>query len=210
MLEPLLEHFSNLSSGNFCHELNAWKETVEVGLQRAELISIKTEECVDANDENEGDSILDPADAMETAGLMDALESADRECFTDQSSDDDEVPPTQQAEMHQELPLQGGTPDASTESATQAKLRKTKGGEDEIREAPLTAEAVTASCITLKSDAWPKPMLIRQPRFMCSCKKSLSRLIESSQPVNTRTSYCQRFRVFIAISSSTSKDNMLP
>ncbi|KAF1772510.1 hypothetical protein GQ600_13895 [Phytophthora cactorum] len=53
--------------------------------------------------------------------------------LTDQSSDDDEVPPTQQAEMHQELPLQGGTPDASTESATQAKLRKTKGGEDEIR-----------------------------------------------------------------------------
>ncbi|KAF1776418.1 hypothetical protein GQ600_14848 [Phytophthora cactorum] len=71
---------------------------------------------------------------METAELMDALESADRGSLTDQSSDDDEVPPTQQAEVHQELPLQGGTSDASTESATQAKLRKTKGGEDEIRE----------------------------------------------------------------------------
>ncbi|KAE8995029.1 hypothetical protein PR003_g20457 [Phytophthora rubi] len=28
MLEPLLQHLSNLSSAEFYHELNAWKETV--------------------------------------------------------------------------------------------------------------------------------------------------------------------------------------
>ncbi|RAW37568.1 hypothetical protein PC110_g6165 [Phytophthora cactorum] len=168
MLEPLLEHFSNLSSGDFYRELYAWKETVEVGLQRAESISIQTEECVDADGEYEGDSILDPAYAMETAKLMDALESADRGCLTDQSSDDDEVPPTQQAEVHQELPLQGGTLDASTESATQAKLRKTKREEDEIREAPLTASAVTAVAPVRQVDmiSVPKPKSRGRSRVM--------------------------------------------
>ncbi|KAF1789247.1 Ulp1 protease family, C-terminal catalytic domain [Phytophthora cactorum] len=105
MLEPLLEHLSNLSSADFHQELSAWKDTVEVGLRREKT------NLVNADDESEDDildadtdSTLDPADAMDTTNLMDVLETASPECSSDSSSGDDEVPATQIREMKQEHP----------------------------------------------------------------------------------------------------------
>ncbi|KAG2806670.1 hypothetical protein PC111_g17265 [Phytophthora cactorum] len=99
MLEPLLDHLFELPSTEFYQELKAWKETVEVRLRQKQFDSGGSD-----NDDNEVEhdvleadmiSDLDPADAMDTAKMMDALETADSDDDTDSSSDDDEVPPTQ-------------------------------------------------------------------------------------------------------------------
>ncbi|KAG1706844.1 hypothetical protein DVH05_027696 [Phytophthora capsici] len=94
MLEPLLEHLSNLPSTDFYRELNAWKETVEVGLKE---VSGEGERANDEDDEFATDisSSLEPADAMETAKLMEVLEGANTEDTTECGTDDDEVPATQ-------------------------------------------------------------------------------------------------------------------
>ncbi|KAG1697985.1 hypothetical protein DVH05_015469 [Phytophthora capsici] len=76
MLEPLLEHLSCLSSTDFYQELSAWKDTVEIGLNR-EVNGNRDDGSSNEDDDDQDDfSSLDPLEAMETAKLMDELESA--------------------------------------------------------------------------------------------------------------------------------------
>ncbi|GMF30391.1 unnamed protein product [Phytophthora fragariaefolia] len=95
MVEPLLQHLSYLSSGDFYQELYAWKETVEVGLRQVKSRSANhaartCDSNNDSGDEGDGNtieedafSILNPAKAMATMHLMNALETA-----TSDSSDE--------------------------------------------------------------------------------------------------------------------------
>ncbi|GMF43240.1 unnamed protein product [Phytophthora fragariaefolia] len=100
MLEALLEHLSNLSSAKFYDELSAWKETVEVGLRRSNRSSYCHDVASGPDTEeasvNDPDmfAMLDPADAIATANLMEDMEMANSECVTQDSSDSD-VPRTQ-------------------------------------------------------------------------------------------------------------------
>ncbi|KAF1782529.1 hypothetical protein GQ600_2779 [Phytophthora cactorum] len=146
MLEPLLEHLSELPSTEVYQELKAWKETVEVGLRQKQSDSGGSD-----NDGNEVEddvleadmiSDLDPADAMDTTKLTDALETADSDDDTDNSSDDDEVPPTQPKKTKQEHEVtvppesksikhgssvrggEGGTHGDSSAAATAAPVRQ--------------------------------------------------------------------------------------
>jgi len=119
MLEPLMNHLADLSSPDFYRELNAWKETVDQGLRHGKKTSRKRA----SNDDNDGPfdtsdggdhhdkrseadliSAVDPADAMGTAILMDALEDTCMEGSTDAADeqDGDAVPPTQLALVKQE------------------------------------------------------------------------------------------------------------
>lgn len=76
VLEPLLEHLSCLSSADFYQELSAWKDTVEIGLNR-EVNGNRDDGSSNEDDDDQDDfSSLDPLEAMETAKLMDELESA--------------------------------------------------------------------------------------------------------------------------------------
>ncbi|GMF35458.1 unnamed protein product [Phytophthora fragariaefolia] len=127
MVEPLLQYLSDLSSADFYQELYAWKETVEVGLRQvksrsANLTARTCDSNNDSGDEGDGNtieevafSILDPAEAMATMHLMNALETATSDSsdelqikFNDDGAvtktevsnsivddDDDEVSPTQ-------------------------------------------------------------------------------------------------------------------
>ncbi|GMF22248.1 unnamed protein product [Phytophthora fragariaefolia] len=97
MVEPLLQHLSDLSSADFYQELYAWKETMEVGLRQVKSRSANhaARTCDSNNDNDSGDegdgntieedafSVLDPAEAMATMYLMNALETA-----TSNSSDE--------------------------------------------------------------------------------------------------------------------------
>ncbi|KAG7377017.1 hypothetical protein PHYPSEUDO_012324 [Phytophthora pseudosyringae] len=113
MLEPLLQHLSNLSSADFYQELKTWKNTVETGLHRVESESVNSSATIndrsnaDVDDERVEDllAILDPSDAIATAKLMDALEMTSDGCSTGGGTDDDEVPPTQPTQLKLE-PLQ--------------------------------------------------------------------------------------------------------
>ncbi|ETK70765.1 hypothetical protein L915_21908 [Phytophthora nicotianae] len=94
MLEPLLEHLSNLPTTDFYGELNAWRDTIEAGLKHKktgqDAGGHKDEELFDLDTI----SSLEPADAIETATLMDVLEGADTEDIDERGTDDDELPPT--------------------------------------------------------------------------------------------------------------------
>ncbi|POM81583.1 LOW QUALITY PROTEIN: Hypothetical protein PHPALM_431 [Phytophthora palmivora] len=97
VLEPLLQQLCELSSAYFYQELNAWKETEDIGLQRKNTEDA-TKEDVDVS-ESEMYSILDPADAIGTVSIMQALETSRVHCFTDDDSDDDGIPLTQPTEV---------------------------------------------------------------------------------------------------------------
>ncbi|ETM32925.1 hypothetical protein L914_19779 [Phytophthora nicotianae] len=124
MLEPLLEHLSGLSSANFYDELCAWKETVEVGLRRFSKASgghdVDTDGRTDG--ENASDtgvlSMLDPADAIGTAKLMEEMEMANVDSVTEASSDSD-VPQTQPAAVSVV-----STPAAATKSEAEESLQQ--------------------------------------------------------------------------------------
>ncbi|KAE8899216.1 hypothetical protein PF010_g19593 [Phytophthora fragariae] len=113
MLEPLLEHLSCLSSADFYQELAAWRDTVEVGLNRSNADEQKrdeTENDVDIDDESEegGFSSLDPSDAMETVKRMDELENfvpaMDGHTDDDNESESEEnVAPTQISALQEDI-----------------------------------------------------------------------------------------------------------
>ncbi|KAE8900866.1 hypothetical protein PF005_g8626 [Phytophthora fragariae] len=113
MLEPLLEHLSCLSSADFYQELAAWRDTVEVGLNRSNADEQKrdeTENDVDSDDESEegGFSSLGPSDAMETVKLMDELENCvpAMDGCTDgdnESEPEEKVPPTQISALQEDI-----------------------------------------------------------------------------------------------------------
>ncbi|ETI54306.1 hypothetical protein F443_02848 [Phytophthora nicotianae P1569] len=108
MLEPLLQHLSELSSADYYQELSAWKETVDIGLRVGEkgtFVSSNDEGGEDEDTEAGNFSLLDPVEAMGTACLMETLEtSADSADITDDSSDGETVPPTQPSEITKETP----------------------------------------------------------------------------------------------------------
>ncbi|ETI44878.1 hypothetical protein F443_10452 [Phytophthora nicotianae P1569] len=121
MLEPLLQHLSDLSSSEFYTELNAWKETVDDGLcragskARAPATNDDKDEIDEVNAEAIGEvdfffSVFDPTDAMETADLMNAMDQESPGDLTYGDSDNESVAPTQPAtEEHQQpLPLHQG------------------------------------------------------------------------------------------------------
>ncbi|KAJ8537547.1 hypothetical protein ON010_g13049 [Phytophthora cinnamomi] len=121
MLEPVLDHLSNMPSADFYRELDAWKKTVDVDLSRTkqstaqggthtedtqyETIGLANDANEDSGDENDSEasvlSILDPAKAIGTASLMDALEGASIDGLSDE--DGDEAPPTQLAQVEQDV-----------------------------------------------------------------------------------------------------------
>ncbi|KAE8958593.1 hypothetical protein PR002_g30819 [Phytophthora rubi] len=113
MLEPLLEHLSCLSSADFYQELAAWRDTVEVGLNRSNADEQKrdeTENDVDSDHESEegGFSSLGPSDAMETVKLMDELENcvpAMNGCTDgdNESEPEEKVPPTQISALQEDI-----------------------------------------------------------------------------------------------------------
>ncbi|KUF93660.1 Homoserine O-acetyltransferase [Phytophthora nicotianae] len=108
MLEPLLQHLSELSSADYYQELSAWKETVDIGLRVGEkgtFVSSNDEGGEDEDTKAGNFSLLDPVEAMGTACLMETLEtSADSADITDDSSDGETVPPTQPSEITKETP----------------------------------------------------------------------------------------------------------
>lgn len=105
MLEPLLDHLSNLSRAVFYQELSVWKETADIGLNRGKSDSVKTRKHA-SGDNDEADTILalDLADVMGTLELMNVLEcdTAITDGWADaghESKDEDEVSLTQPAKQ---------------------------------------------------------------------------------------------------------------
>ncbi|ETN23539.1 hypothetical protein PPTG_00119 [Phytophthora nicotianae INRA-310] len=103
MLEPLLNHLSELSSADFYQQLKSWKETVEVGVSRREAATANTRDNGD-NEVDEAEAelypLLDSPTDLATTNLMNALQ--DTEGVTDGSSDGESIPPTQKAEVSPE------------------------------------------------------------------------------------------------------------
>ncbi|KAL3667192.1 hypothetical protein V7S43_008126 [Phytophthora oleae] len=102
MLEPRLQHLSELSSANYYQELRARKETVDIGLNGGNAGSSGSrdddrDECIET--EVDMSSVVDPAEVLDTVDLMEAREN--NECVTDGSSDEMEIPPTQPARASQ-------------------------------------------------------------------------------------------------------------
>ncbi|POM76669.1 Hypothetical protein PHPALM_6063 [Phytophthora palmivora] len=97
MLEPLLQHLSELSNADFYQELSAWKEAVKIGIRRKNKDSSSKDEGNINAAESGMYSMLDPADAMGTVSIMESLETSGSENCVDGCSDDDEIPPTQPA-----------------------------------------------------------------------------------------------------------------
>ncbi|KAE9047748.1 hypothetical protein PR001_g4077 [Phytophthora rubi] len=150
MLEPLLQHLSDLSSAEFYQELNAWKETVEAGLNRVDSKAAYAAGTTHPDDDDDvsGEdplTILDPADAMGTINLMNALETTSDGCSTDISTDDDnEVVPTKPVQVnleqsYQQLPTSGET-SKSVENVTDCK--QDVGDESHSRLSSTTAKPV--------------------------------------------------------------------
>ncbi|GMF21876.1 unnamed protein product [Phytophthora fragariaefolia] len=80
MLETLLEHLSNHSSAKFYDERSAWRET-EVGVRLSNTsadchdVASRTDTEASVNDPDMF-AMLDPADAIGTAKLMEDMEMA--------------------------------------------------------------------------------------------------------------------------------------
>ncbi|ETO58991.1 hypothetical protein F444_22631, partial [Phytophthora nicotianae P1976] len=137
MLEPLLKHLSGLSSANFYEEHCAWKETVEVGLRRFSKASVEHDVDTDriTDGENASDtgvlSMLDPADAIGTAKLVEEMEMANVDSVTEASSDSD-VPQTRPAAV-----AVVSTPAVETKSDVEESLQQE-------RILPISLEATAA------------------------------------------------------------------
>ncbi|GMF15316.1 unnamed protein product [Phytophthora fragariaefolia] len=111
MLEPLLDHLSNLSSVDFYRELEAWKKTVDSGLgrtnKRTAQRSTHKDNVIDDNGNESGSeasemATFDPAEAVGTATLMDALEGTPIDELSNE--DEDELPPTQLTHVKPNIP----------------------------------------------------------------------------------------------------------
>ncbi|KAL3656714.1 hypothetical protein V7S43_018378 [Phytophthora oleae] len=108
MVEPLLEHLSSLGSAEFYDELQAWKSTVEEGLRLGESRAKASVEPAYTDDDEDDDldqrmaSTIDPADAMATAKLMEALEIENMDDVTDGLISGDDIAPTQLAKVQRE------------------------------------------------------------------------------------------------------------
>ncbi|KAI9979956.1 hypothetical protein PInf_027095 [Phytophthora infestans] len=90
MVEPLLEHLSNMSSSEFYQELSAWKDTIDEGLKGGTTkvnTAHDTEHATDWENESDVFSGIDPTEAIEAIDIMKMFESE-----TEDLSDNKHIP----------------------------------------------------------------------------------------------------------------------
>ncbi|ETI45390.1 hypothetical protein F443_10013 [Phytophthora nicotianae P1569] len=109
ILEPLIDHLSCLSSAKFYQEFAAWKEKVDIGLNRSKSSgNERSDTDNDLNDDGDNGhdalSAIDPSDAMETVKLMNEVEGgmpATDGCTDSGNGSESEefTPPTQRTKL---------------------------------------------------------------------------------------------------------------